>query len=80
MWREELTSDAVQVRDTKNIDVAAKWRSRGTDGKLTLSDESWESDGAGDEGAEDDSAEGGSHIGGCLKDLEMYWRVEDCVG
>ena len=48
----ELTGNAIKVRNTKNIDVAAQRGAGRADWQLALSEESWVSNDAGDEAAE----------------------------
>lgn len=52
LGQEELTSDAVKVGNTKNINVAALGGARRADRQLTVVEHGWESEGAGDEAAE----------------------------
>lgn len=53
-FRKKLTSDAVKVGNTKNINVAALGGARRADWQLAVVEHGWESEGAGEEAAKDE--------------------------
>jgi len=65
VWR-WLTSLAIQVRNTEDINIAALRGARWAESYLTGGEHSWDGSGAGDEAAEGKSDEWSSHICGLV--------------
>ena len=65
----ERTVLAVQISNTKNVDITAQWASRGTKSDLARVEvHGWNSEGGGSKA--EDGHEGGSHICGLFVDTE----------